>query len=329
MVSDTLKQLLQLLADGEFHSGTELSQTLGISRTSIWKHLQTLSELGLEYVAVTGKGYRLTQALQLLDLETVRCHLSERSQQLLQGFEIHDVLDSTNAYLMQLARNPSLNRQVCVAEHQTAGRGRRGRQWVSPFGHNLYLSVLWRYQRDPSSVAGLSLAIGVAVMRALKRLGIDGLGLKWPNDIYYRQQKLGGILLEVSGESSGPCHVVVGLGLNLFLAPAQSVAIQQPWTDLATVAGADIGKLRNQLLAWLVNEIVDVLADYDNCGLNAYLDPWRAYDCLYQQAVTLSIGEQVIEGTVAGIDDNGFLLLMTPDGVSKRYASGEVSVKIR
>lgn len=327
-IADTLKQLLILMSDGEFHSGTELSQLLGISRTTIWKHLHSLNKLGIEYVAVTGKGYRLLQSMQLLDSKTIQQHLSVQSLEKLKRLEVHDVLGSTNAYLMQLARELDVSGYVCAAEHQTAGRGRRGRQWVSPFGHNLYFSVLWRYADDPSSLNGLSLAIGVAVMRALKQLGLDALGLKWPNDIYYQQRKLGGILLEVSGESSGPCHVVVGLGLNLSLSNKQAKSIDQPWTDLRQVSGAPANVDRNLLLAVLINEILLVLQDYTQRGLSYYLDEWRSYDVVQSQAVRLEVGELMIDAVVDGVDEQGLLLVTDLQGQQKRFASGEISLKI-
>jgi len=325
-IADTLKQLLILLSDGEFHSGTELSQLLGISRTTIWKHLHSLQKLGIEYVAVTGKGYRLIQKMQLLDSARIQQSLNNHSLAGLQRLEVHDVLDSTNGYLMQLARELDVSAYVCAAEHQTAGRGRRGRQWVSPYGHNLYFSVLWRYAEDPSCLNGLSLAIGVAVMRVLKALGLDDVGLKWPNDIYYQQRKLGGILLEVSGESSGPCHVVVGLGLNLSLSTKQAKSINQPWTDLQQVSGANLD--RNLLLSSLINEIFAVLPDYTQTGLTHYLDEWRSYDVVQSQVVTLEVGAQSIEAVVEGIDDQGLLLVTDLQGQQRRYASGEISLKL-
>lgn len=327
-IADPLKRLLILLADGEFHSGTELSQQLGLSRTSIWKQLHSLKQLGIEYAAVTGKGYRLLQPLQLLDNQLIQSSLSPHSLSLIQRLEVHDILDSTNAYLMQMANGLDLNGYVCVAEHQTAGRGRRGRLWVSPYGRNIYLSVLWRYSDDPSRISGLSLAVGVAVMRALKPFGLEALGLKWPNDIYCQHRKLGGILLEVSGESSGPCHVVVGVGLNLAMSARQAKAINQPWTDLQQMLGSNAMLDRNAVLVALIDEIIRVLDGYTTTGLASYLEEWRGYDVIQNQAVQLEIGEQKIEVVVDGIDDQGLLLVTDQQGQQRRYASGEISLKL-
>ena len=224
------QKILNLLADGEFHSGTELSAALAVSRAAVWKYLHSLSELGLEINAVSGKGYRLEKALELLSAQQIKESLSLKTLSLLSKLEIHPQIQSTNTYLAECAKTVQSGR-VCFAESQTAGRGRRGRQWVSPFGSNLYLSILWQFDNGFAAISGLSLAIGVAVVRALSEIGINEIGLKWPNDIYWQHKKLGGILIEVSGESSGECHAIIGLGLNLYLPEKETTGITQPWTD--------------------------------------------------------------------------------------------------
>lgn len=327
-LSSTLKQLLILLADGEFHSGTQLAESMQMSRSAIWKHLQALSALNLEVSAVSGKGYRLNQPLQLLDAALINGHLSPYTRQLISQLQLHDQIDSTNAHLLALAKQGQASGCVCVAEHQTAGRGRRGRQWVSPFGQNVYLSVLWHYQNGPAAIAGLSLALGVGVVRALQALGLNEVGLKWPNDIYYQQRKLAGILVEVSGESGGPCHAVIGLGLNLYLSAQQAVGIEQAWTDLASVIGENWHQQRNYLLALLLNQLLPVIANFETQGLSHYIEEWRQYDCMKQQSVTLYIGQQGYDGEVMGIDDNGLLQLLDSQGQIKAYASGEVSFRV-
>ncbi len=327
LLSDSLKQLLNILADGEFHSGTELAQQVAISRSAIWKQLQALEDLGVDLIAVTGKGYRLQQPLQLLNQQAVISQLAPLTQTLVNQLQIHDVIDSTNRHLLEQARQGAASGTVCVAEHQTAGRGRRGRQWVSPFGHNLYLSILWHYQNGPASIAGLSLALGVAVVRALKQLGVEEVGLKWPNDIYCQQRKLAGILVEVSGESSGPCHAVIGLGLNFYLSPQQAETIEQAWIDIASVLGENAHQHRNHLLALLLNQLMPVIAEFESKGLSHFVDEWRSYDCLKGQAASLYIGENRFDGTIVGIDDNGLIQLADTQGQIRTYASGEVSFR--
>lgn len=323
-ISDKQKQLLSLLADGEFHSGTELASQLGISRSAVWKHVAGLAELGLHHAAVSGKGYRLETPLELLDETAIRSQLSPALEKRLHRLEIHDQIDSTNVYLSKQAQWDAPSGTVCFAEHQTAGKGRLGRQWASPFGSNVYLSILWRFQNGYPSTAGLSLAIGVAVIRALHQLQITPVGLKWPNDILSAGKKFGGILIEVSGESEGPCAVVVGLGLNLYLPEAAAQNITQAWTDVSKIQ-ASHRVSRNRLAASLLNHLLAVLADFEQVGLADYLDEWRQYDSLQGQAATLYVAEQPYPGVVQGIDDNGLLLLQRPDGKIQAFASGEVS----
>ncbi|MCX7106694.1 MAG: bifunctional biotin--[acetyl-CoA-carboxylase] ligase/biotin operon repressor BirA [Methylococcales bacterium] len=325
LISDKQKKILSLLADGEFHSGTELAELLGVSRSAICKQLSGLAALGLHHSAVSGKGYRLDKPLELLDSSKINAVLNDQNKVLILTLEIHDSLDSTNSYLMEHSRNNAESGFVCFAEHQTAGKGRRGRQWVSPYGSNIYVSMLWRFQQGGiTSTAGLSLAIGVAVIRALKLYGINDVGLKWPNDIYSRGKKLGGILIEVSGEADGPCAAVIGLGLNLFLPEHQAQTITQAWTDLTQISGG-IPVLRNQLAGTLLNEMLAVVNGFEMDGIKAYLDEWRSYDCLKGKAATLFIGQQQIEGIVEGIDDKGLILIKKPGGLVQAFASGEVS----
>ena len=325
LISDKQKKILALLADGEFHSGTELAELLGVSRSAICKQLSGLAAVGLQHSAVSGKGYRLDKSLELLDSSMINAVLTSQNKTLISTLEIHDSLDSTNTYLMAHSRNNAASGFVCFAEHQTAGKGRRGRQWVSPYGSNIYVSMLWRFQQGGiASTAGLSLAIGVAVIRALKRYGIHDAGLKWPNDIYSRGKKLGGILIEVSGEADGPCAAVIGLGLNLFLPELQAQSITQAWTDLSKISG-DKPVLRNQLAGRLLNEILAIVNGFETVGINPYLEEWRSYDCLKGKLATLFIGQQHIDGIVEGIDDNGLLLIKKLDGSVQAYASGEVS----
>lgn len=323
-ISDKQKQLLQLLADGEFHSGTELARQLGVSRSAVWKQVAGLADLGLHHAAVTGKGYRLEKPLELLAAQAIINGLDLAVLPLLAQLELHDQIDSTNVYLSQQAQSHAPSGTVCFAEHQTAGKGRRGRQWVSPFGSNLYLSVLWRFQQGYASTAGLSLAIGVAVIRALRQQQLHPVGLKWPNDIMSAGKKLGGILIEVSGESDGPCAVVIGLGINLFVPDSAAQGINQAWTDASKVNPA-ISLSRNQLAASLLNQLLAVLADFEQVGIKAYLDEWRGYDCLQGQPATLFIADQPYLGIVQGVDDSGLLLLQHPDGRTQAFASGEVS----
>lgn len=325
LISDKQKKILMVLADGQFHSGTELAEILNVSRSAICKQFKGLSEFGIQHSAVSGKGYRLDYALELLDATTITQLLSKNHQSLLSTLEIHDSLNSTNSYLVDYAQQHAASGIVCFAEHQSAGKGRRGRTWVSPYGSNLYMSILWRFQQGGiAATAGLSLAIGIAVIRALKQHHIDDVSLKWPNDIYSQGKKLGGILIEVSGETDGPCSAVIGLGLNLFLPVSEAQTITQAWTDLTNVTGI-VPVSRNQLAATLISHILTIVNGFETVGIQTYLDEWRSYDCLQGHLATLYIGQQKIDGLVEGIDDNGLLLIKRAEGTTQAFASGEVS----
>jgi BirA family transcriptional regulator, biotin operon repressor / biotin---[acetyl-CoA-carboxylase] ligase len=323
-ISDPQKAILALLADGQFHSGTKLAAKLAISRSAIWKQLNGLAALGLPYSAVNGKGYRLERPLELLEGNEILDAVDERLYVLINSFEIFDQIPSTNTYLMERAQENAPSGSICFAEQQTAGKGRRGRHWISPFGSNIYLSVLWRFQASPLAISGLSLAIGIAVIRALKLHYSHDFQLKWPNDIYYRGKKLGGILIEVSGESEGPCVAVIGLGLNIYLPESEAVDISQEWTDLSRITGQQRHN-RNALAGALLNQFLLIVATFEENGIVTYLDEWGKYDYLKDKAATLFIGQHCYQGIVKGIDDNGLLLLTHPDGSTQAFASGEVS----
>lgn len=324
--TDTQKTLLSLLADGHFHSGTTLAANLNISRSALWKQLESLSEYGIEITAVSGKGYKLPRALELLSEPQIKAGLNHYAAELVSTLEVYQQIDSTNRYLMERSQTEINSGHVCFAESQTAGKGRRGRQWVSPFGCNIYLSILWRFQNDPASIAGLSLAVGVAVIRALRELDLTEIGLKWPNDIYWHDKKLAGILIEVSGESAGSCSAVIGLGLNLYLPVKETASINQPWTDIEQIIGS-CNYSRNNIACLLLNHLLPVIADFETDTLRRYLSEWRSCDVMLNKAVSVYIGERQFDGIVAGIDDNGMLLLKNADGEIKTFASGEVSFR--
>jgi BirA family biotin operon repressor/biotin-[acetyl-CoA-carboxylase] ligase len=318
------KKILNILADGEFHSGTELSATLKVTRSAIWKQMGGLEEYGIEIIAVSGKGYRLPRAMELLNQTTIINSLAEHAEALLSELLIYDKINSTNHFLVEQINQGGSSGLVCLSECQESGKGRRGRQWVSPFGCNIYLSILWHYQKGPAAISALSLALGVAVIRALARFSITSVGLKWPNDIYWQGQKLGGILVEVIGESEGPCSVVSGIGLNMFLPEKEAENIQQSWTDLSRIMESPV-PCRNELVAALINELLPVIADFENNGFAKYLHEWRSYDCMTGKDVTLHLGNRQFEGVVQGIDDSGMLVLNDTEGRTNVYACGEVS----
>jgi BirA family biotin operon repressor/biotin-[acetyl-CoA-carboxylase] ligase len=208
-------RIIKQLADGRFHSGEELAESCGITRAAIWKHIKKIKEiLGMEIFSVRGKGYRLTHPLELLDQDKILAAMSLGSQTSIRKLDIHQSIESTNALLLDQEARDMVSGHVCLAEQQTAGRGRRGRFWVSPYGCNIYFSLFWKFSMGPAQLGGLSLAAGLSVVRSLESVGVSGVGLKWPNDVYWRNRKLAGLLLEVTGEAEGPSIVVLGIGIN-------------------------------------------------------------------------------------------------------------------
>ena len=321
-------ELVRLLADGELHSGEAIAARLGISRAAVSKAVRKAADvLDLDLDAIRGHGYRLRAPLELLDADLIERGLPASARSRISGIDVLTVVDSTNSWLMQRARDGAPSGRLCLAEQQTAGRGRLGRTWVSPFGANVYLSLLWRYPLAPAQLGALSLAAGVAIARALTAAGAVGIGLKWPNDLHWRRRKLAGLLLEVAGESQGPSHVVVGVGLNLRLDPVRASAIDQPWTDLSAVLGAD-GYRRNAVVIGLVTELCAALEGYGIDGLAAFHADWQQFDAYLGETVELVAGERRIVGVHAGIDATGALLLER-DGRRQCFHAGEVSLRPR
>lgn len=317
--------LLTQLADGEFHSGPELGRASGCTRTAVWKAIQSLQNTGLDIYSVRGKGYRLAQPVELLQRDRILTGLHADIREAVQQLEMHHEIDSTNAYLMNVAKQSDASGHVCIAECQRAGRGRRGRQWVSPLGGNLYLSLLWRFHAGATSLGGLSLAMAVAVIRALHDTGLDSAQLKWPNDVLVDGRKLAGILLEVAGEASGPCAVVVGLGLNIRTPAAEMSSVDQPWIDLESALGKSVS--RNELTARLLNHLIRALIDFEQQGLIPFLADWMQWDALVGNEITLQLPAGELQGTARGVDENGALLLAR-NGQLQRYHNGEVSVRL-
>jgi BirA family biotin operon repressor/biotin-[acetyl-CoA-carboxylase] ligase len=326
MSRSTLLPLLPLLADGQFRSGQDLAHVLGVSRTAVWKQLKRIADdCGLEVESVRGKGYRIAGGIDLLDEESVRAALVPEAAALLGELLILDSVDSTNAEVMRRLHCGPANGLVCSAEQQSAGRGRRGRTWVSPYASNIYLSLAWEFDQGAAALEGLSLAVGVAAVRALKACGVQGVQLKWPNDILHDGAKLGGILLEMTGDAAGTCQVVVGLGLNVAMPASAAADIDQQWTDLKSIC-ADRPPARSALLAALLNELLPLVAGFQVAGFGPWREQWLALDAHADKAVVLDTGSQKMAGTARGVDDRGALQLETTTGTQAIYG-GEITMR--
>ncbi|BAC95933.1 biotin-(acetyl-CoA carboxylase) ligase [Vibrio vulnificus YJ016] len=308
--------LLKRLADGQFHSGETLGHELGISRAAISKHINALQDWGVDVYRIQGRGYQLAQPMTLLDEH----QLVEQSAN---SVELIPVIDSTNQYLLERIENLQTG-HVCLAEYQSQGRGRRGRQWFSPFGSNLYMSMYWRLDAGMAAAMGLSLVVGIAAVEALETLGVQGVKLKWPNDVYYQDKKLAGILVEMTGQAGGAAHLVIGMGLNMQM-QADCHSIDQPWTALSQIeSGARLD--RTELALTLMAKWREALSEYEQCGLNGFIERWNRLDNFKGRQVKLLIGPREIHGEVQGIDSQGGVILKTVEGI-QTFVGGEISLR--
>lgn len=309
-------KLIALLADGEFHSGEQLGESLGMSRAAINKHIQTVREWGLDVFTVPGKGYSLPAPMQLLEAERILRGLDDKRVTVL------PVVDSTNQYLLDRIETLQSG-DACIAEYQLAGRGRRGRQWISPFGANLYLSMFWRLEQGPAAAMGLSLVIGMVMAEVLQRLGAKDVRVKWPNDLYLNDRKLAGILVELTGKTGDAAQLVIGAGINLAMRDTNASGINQGWINLQE-AGINID--RNELTATLLNELRQSLKQFEIDGLAPFIGRWLTLDNFIDRPVKLLIGERQIVGIARGIDAQGALLL-EQEGEIKPFIGGEISLR--
>lgn len=323
------RRLLALLADGEFHSGQALAGKLRVSRAGVWKLVQTLRTLGVDVESVPRQGYRMPRAVDLLARDRIVDALSPAAKDKLAQLDVLLTVDSTNRHVGDLAPAEPGLAQVCVTEVQTAGRGRRGRSWVAPFGSGICFSLGWQFAEVPPTFSALSLAVGIAAVRAIERFGAKDVGLKWPNDLAWQGRKLGGILIEMRGESSGPAQVIIGIGINMRM-PA---AVRLELAERQAVLVSDVHEIlregtptRNALIAALIEELLAMLETFSKEGFAAFVEQWRPLDVLQHANVKILVGNETVFGIAHGVDNDG-ALLVDVDGELKRFVSGEVSVR--
>lgn len=314
-----------LLSDGDFHSGTDMGEKLGVSRAAIHKAVKLLSEAGINIHRVSGRGYRLAEPMRPLDKQAILGFLPRQGKGYGDRLYLFDDIDSTSHFLSSLSAAERVSGAVCIAEAQSGGRGRRGRAWVSTPYSNIMMSMSWQIDRGPASVAGLSLAAGVAVVNVLHEFGLRDIGLKWPNDILWNYRKLAGLLLDVQGEASGPSRVVLGLGLNVSIGEKDAQNIDQPWVDMRSIVDEAVD--RNRLIAMLVTKLEDMFIRFESSGLSAFEQDWQAVDVFHGQTVRLLRGDEELVGIAEGIDASGALKLRDASGRVNYYHSGEVSLR--
>lgn len=318
-VSDLSIPLIHLLADGQCHSGESIGRCLGVSRAAVWKRIQRLDALGLQVESVRGAGYRLSEPLDLLDAASIERELHRGG---VANVHVLDGVDSTNAFLLS---REVLGVSACIAEYQSAGRGRRGRQWVSPYGSNLYFSIGLEVSEGVAALEGLSLAVGVVLRSALDALNFEGVQLKWPNDLLLDGKKLGGVLVEVGGDLSGPCSIVVGVGINVAMsASALTEKIDQPWAELRC---KEQGLSRTHLAQTLILKLVEALKYFPEQKFAFYRHAWLKCAAYMHEKVSVVAGRNRAEGKLVGVTDTGALQLRLDNGDLASFVGGEVSLR--
>ena len=320
-----LLPLLRTLSDGKFHSGETLAQQFGVSRASICNTLNAASSMGITLHKIRGRGYRLPIAPDWLDAALIKTALGANAANF--SIEVVNSIDSTNAALLR-APSDAPHRHCLVAETQHAGRGRRGRVWQSILGGSLTCSIRWRFNQGMAALAGLSLAVGVTLLRTLRQFGIAEAQLKWPNDVLWQHRKLAGILIEVQGDVTGPTVAIIGIGINLLLPSAVRDSIDQSVTDLTEIHGAPID--RNALLAALLSHLHEVMEEFEQHGLSNLRHEWQAAHAFANKPVRVLManGSEII-GDAIGLADNGALLLHTAEDKQIAVNSGEVHLTRR
>ena len=317
-----LQKLVVMLSDGKFHSGEHLADCLDVSRTAVWKFINKLQGWQIEIYAVRGKGYKIPGGLTLIDSEYLSNEIKQKAK-LFSHIEVLPTVDSTSSYLTRSwQKDPGVGR-ICVSEHQTCGRGRKGRKWVSPFGSNLYFSLGLNLPLGLSALGGLSLAVGIGLTKLLNRHTIEKVSLKWPNDLLVNQSKLAGILVEVSGDSNDNSFLNIGIGINWDMVLKDN-EIDQPWANLKAILNSNIG--RNEILSLILLELDSLLVEYIEQGFESFRNQWAEQSAFYGRPIVLHSRMGKIKGIETGIDKSGAIKIKTNDG-EKTFFSGEVSLR--
>jgi BirA family biotin operon repressor/biotin-[acetyl-CoA-carboxylase] ligase len=329
-MNDTGARLLRLLADGELHSGARLADALGVTRAAVWKSVGELRGKGIDVASHDRRGYRLAAPVELLDAASLRRAATDAGFAWPAHVEVPFEIASTNDYLQSAAAPPPGAPRLVFAELQTAGRGRRGRGWLAPFGSGLTFSIGWTYAEMPAELSALSLALGVCVVRALRELGASEVQLKWPNDVVHAHRKLGGLLLQMRSEAGGPAYVVAGLGLNLKLPASARSGIQTagatPVTDLADACVAAV-PARVEVAARTAARMLEGLARFGREGFEPFAVDWAEYDSLRGARVSVLRHDGTLDGYARGVDHEGALRVETATGQVERVHAGDVSLR--
>lgn len=320
-------KLLAELSAEHFTSGVALAKKFNVSRSAISDALKDATEAGVEIFSLTRRGYRLAAPIDLLDIDLVRAAIGDKAHRF--DVDILPSIGSSNTELLARAAAGAPSGTCVAAEIQTAGRGRRGRAWQSQFASSLTFSLLWRFEKGAAALGGLSLVVGLALVRALRKAGVNDAMLKWPNDVIVNGEKLAGILIETQGDMLGPTAAVIGVGLNVRLPDALKLSIDQPATDVAS--HLNVQTTRNELLTAMLRELVVVLDEFNEHGFKFFKNDWIAFHALHEQTVTVRQSNVVDrEAVVKGIADDGALIVEFSDqpGSAQTLTSAEISIRM-
>ena len=316
---------LHILSDGNFHSGEKMAADMGCSRVTVWKSISELKSLGINIFSVKKKGYRLPKKISFFNIENIQRELGELNQFI--NLELLNVTDSTNKYLNASA-NEKPHASVVIANIQTKGKGRRGRSWQASVGESLAMSILWKFDKGASGLSGLSLVVGLAIQRLMKKIGINNSFLKWPNDLLILEGdtyfKLAGVLIELQGDLESRCSAVIGVGLNYDLSSDILKNIDQPATNIKKYLNSDMDL--NQLSAILIKEIINSLSEFENNGFLSVKDEWLSYNAFKEKTISfIKSGGELITGQIVDIENDGALKILQNNGIHETLISGEVS----
>ena len=320
-ISPNLMKVTKLLSDLEFHDGTSLGDYLNITRTAVWKVIKKLEAYQVPLTSTKGKGYQFHEPLILLEKLRIKKLLKTKSMQL----EVYEEVDSTNDQVKKIY-DPKKKITVCLAETQTQGRGRFQRHWHSPFAQNIYISLLYPFNKDISELAGLSLIVGLAICKTLESCCnlSKPLLVKWPNDVMYDNQKLAGSLIEVQAQTNDTCQVIIGIGLNVNMQLDPDKKIKQTWTSLKESTNQFYD--RNILTASLIEHVTDYLDQFAQLGLKSFLNEWRTRDYLFNKPVHLKSHHEELRGIGQGISEHGHLLIKLNDNSLRSFSAGDTTL---
>jgi len=311
-----LCQLTSILSDLSYHDGDSIGKQLGITRSAVWKYIKKLQEYGVEVSSIKNKGYALKEPLLALDKEFICKEIDNPNI----SVETLESVDSTNSYLRKNLKDNQ--RQICISEMQTSGRGRMSRLWHSPFGKNIYMSYAYYFKKDISSLTGLSLVVSMAMLSAIKEIipNID-IKLKWPNDGMHNDCKLMGNLINLQAEANGSSVAIMGIGINVNMKHASEIS--QKWESLQSISNSYIN--RNSLCVALIHNLNAYLERFSKYGLRDFVIEWKNLDYLYNKDIYLNNGE--VTGIAKGINEQGNLLIKLNNGELKSFSCGDTSVR--